>query len=180
MDIDLSKASLGNFKRTKPRWYEALWIFVEFLVVTNPIQVSSRVRRFVLRLFGGKIGQKVIIRPRLRVKFPWNLEIGDRSWIGEGVWIHNQDKVFIGSDSVISQETFITTGSHEIYKNMDLIISPVHIGNYVWITTRCIVLKGVVIGDGVVVTPGSVVNKSLLGNAMYGGNPARFIKNRLP
>lgn len=178
--VDLSHAGHGNFRRTWPSWYEALWILTEFLVVTNPLQPSSHLRGIALRWFGARIGKGVILRPRLRVKFPWNLEIGDRCWIGEGVWIHNQDKVTIGHDSVVSQETFITTGSHDVRGTMDLIVKPVEIGSGVWITSRCIVQQGVQIGDDAIVTPGSVVHKSVPAGWVFGGNPVRAIKERLP
>jgi putative colanic acid biosynthesis acetyltransferase WcaF len=47
-----------------------------------------------------------------------------------------------------------------------------------WVTTRCIVLQGVEIGKNTVVTPGSVVRRSLLPDSVYGGNPAEFIRER--
>jgi len=176
--IDLSKAGAGNFKRTRSRSVEALWILVEFFLVSNPLQISSTLRAWVLRLFGASIGANVIMRPRLRVKFPWNLRIGDNCWVGEGVWIHNQGLVTIESNAVVSQEAFITTGSHDIYRSMDLIIKPVVIRHGAWVTTRCIVLQGTEVGQNTVVTPGSVVRESLLPDRVYGGNPAAFIRER--
>ena len=107
----------------------------------------------MLRLFGAKIGRDTLIR-NIHVKFPWNLQIGDRCWLGEGVWLHNQDKLTIGADSVISQQSFITTGSHDSKETMDLVTRPVRIGQGVWVTSRCIVLAGVEIGDNAVLTPG--------------------------
>ncbi|WP_281885385.1 WcaF family extracellular polysaccharide biosynthesis acetyltransferase [Paenibacillus sp. YYML68] len=176
--IDLSKAGNGDFTRTWPRWLEALWMIIEFILVTNPLQVSSKLRIGVLRIFGAKIGSGVIMRARTRIRFPWNLTIGDNCWIGEGVWISNKGKVVIGNNSVISQESFITTGSHEPYVTMDVIVKPIIIQDGVWITSRCIVLPGVTVGKNSIVTPGSVVNKDLKPNGIYGGNPAKFIKNR--
>lgn len=176
--IDLAQAGPGNFKRTRSRFLEVLWILLEYLVVSNPLQLSSRIRVAALRLFGARIGANVIIRPRLRVKFPWNLEVGDNSWIGEGVWIHNQGLVTIEENVVVSQEAFITTGSHDIYSSMDLVIKPVVIRRGAWITTRSLVLQGVEIGQNTVVTPGSVVSRSLPPEGLYGGNPARFIRER--
>ena len=155
-------------------------MLLEFLLVTNPLQPSSSIRAFILRIFGARIGKNVILRPRMRVKFPWNLIIGEDVWIGEGVWIHNQGIVQIGEHSVISQECFITTGSHDIYGSMDLKVEPIVIGKGVWLTSRCIVLQGVKIGDCAIVTPGSVVHKSLSGGALYGGNPAVFLRKRWP
>jgi putative colanic acid biosynthesis acetyltransferase WcaF len=176
--IDLSKAGPGDFERTRSRSFEALWMVVEFLLISNPLQVSSTLRVWALRLFGASIGTNVIMRPRLRVKFPWNLQIGDNCWIGEGVWIHNQGLVTIEDNAIVSQEAFITTGSHDIYRSMDLIIKPVVIRPGGWVTSRCIVLQGAEVGHNTVVTPGSVVRGFLLPNRVYGGNPAVFIRER--
>ena len=177
--IDLSRAGLGAFRRTRPKWFEFLWMIVEFLFISNPLQVSTALRVMTLRAFGAKIGRDVIIRD-IHVKFPWNLEIGDRSWLGERAWIHNQDRVTIGQDAVVSQGTFITTGSHDITKTMDLITRPIQIHDGAWITSNCIVQMGVEIGANTIVTPGSVVHKSLPPGKIFGGNPAVLIRDRWP
>ena len=144
----------------------------EWAVVTNALQPSSLVRAVVLRLFGAQIGPAVILRARLRVKHPWNLVIGARSWVGEGVWIHNQGLVTIGHDAVISQESFITTGSHDLHRTMDLTVRPVTVGNGAWIASRSVVLQGTVIGENAVVSAGSVVSGVLEPGLIYRGNPA--------
>lgn len=176
--IDLSRAGPGAFRRVKPKWLEALWMCAEAVLVTNPLQPSSRIRRAVLRVFGARIGQGVIVRPRVRVKFPWNLCIGDRSWIGEGVWIHNQAILTVGSDCVLSQEAFITTGSHDTQVSMDLMVSPVSIQDGAWITARAIVLKGVTVGCNAILTPGSVASEDLPADMVARGNPARPYRPR--
>lgn len=134
-----------------------LWALVEILLVTNPLQISSRIRTAALRAFGAKIGRGVIFRPRTQVKFPWKLEIGDDTWIGEGVWIHNQDQLTIGSNVVISQEAFITNGSHRVRTDMGLITRPVVINDGAWICTRAIVLGGCNVGVSAVVSPNSAL-----------------------
>ncbi|WP_144016163.1 acetyltransferase [Demequina sp. NBRC 110052] len=155
------------------------WGLVEWLLVTNALQVSSRVRVAALRAFGAKIGSGVIYRPRTRVKFPWKLEIGDDCWIGEGVWIHNQDQVTIGHDVVISQETFITTGSHAHRRDMALVTRPVVIEPGAWITARCIVTGGVMVGRSSLMSPGSVARNSVEPGRVVAGNPARPIADRV-
>jgi putative colanic acid biosynthesis acetyltransferase WcaF len=175
--INLKTAGRGLFRRTRPLWFEYLWMVVERIFINNSLQPSTQIRVSLLRLFGAKIGRHTLIR-NIHVKFPWNLEIGDRCWLGEGVWLHNQDKLTIGADSVISQQSFVTTGSHDVTETMDLVTRPVWIGQGVWVTSRCIVLPGVKIGDNAVLTPGSVANKSLAGAGVYGGNPARFLRPR--
>ncbi len=166
--IDLSLAPGAGEAWNRPKWMVYLWSATELLLVTNPWQVSSKVRAKALRAFGATIGEDVIIRPRTRIKFPWNLEIGDRSWIGEGVWIHNQDQVTIGHDAVVSQETFITTGSHAHRKDMGLITRPVTIDDGAWVTSRCVVTGGVTVGRSALVQPLTLVNRNVEPNAVLG------------
>lgn len=170
--IDLSKAPGERAAWDRPAWFVYLWAVCELLFVTNPWQISSGLRVRVLRAFGAEIGSGVVFRPRTRVKFPWKLSIGDRSWIGEGVWLHNQDRVSIGSDVVISQETFLTTGSHAHRLDMRLLTRSVTVEDGVWVTSRCVVLGGTTIGRSALITPLSVVYGNVPANAIYGGNPA--------
>ena len=53
----------------------------------------SGFKRFLLRLFGAKIGKGVVIKPCVNIKYPWKLRIGNYVWIGENVWIDNLDTV---------------------------------------------------------------------------------------
>ena len=125
--LDLSKAPGERAAWDRPRAVVYLWALFEMLLVSNPWQISSSLRIRALRLFGAEIGEGVIFRPRTRVKFPWKLHISDRCWIGEGVWFHNQDHVYVGADAVISQDAFITPGSHAVRTDMGLSTRPVEI-----------------------------------------------------
>lgn len=155
--INLAEAPGERQAWGRPALVVYAWAAVELLIVHNPWQVSSALRVVVLRAFGAEVGEDVLIRPRTRFKFPWKLSIGDRSWIGEGAWIHNQDQVTIGSDVVVSQEVFITTGSHAVAADMALITRPVRIEDGAWLATRSMVLGGTVVGRSVVVAPNTVV-----------------------
>lgn len=176
--IDLSRAGNADGIRTRSKITELLWYFTEMAVLYNPLVLSSRMRALALRMFGAQIGQGVVLRSRLRVKYPWKLAIGDHCWIGEDVWIHNQDEVRIGKHCVVSQGTFITTGSHDTRKTMGLVTRPVVLEDGAWVTSRCIVLMGVTVGHNSIITPGSVVHKTVPPMGVYGGNPLKFIQER--
>lgn len=184
--IDLAQAPGSGEAWGRPALVVYAWRACELLFVSNPWQISSRLRVAVLRAFGAEIGPGVTFRPRTRVSLPWKLHIGRRCWIGEGVWFHNQDDVFIGSDVVVSQECFITTGSHRARSDMGLITSPVRIDDGAWVTSRCMVLGGAHIGRSAVVEPLTVVRGSVPANAVYGraGGPEvireRFRENGRP
>ncbi|KFF58041.1 acetyltransferase [Cryobacterium sp. MLB-32] len=163
----------------RPKAIVYLWAIVELLFVTNPWQISSELRIQALRLFGADIGAGVIFRPRTRVKFPWKLHIGADSWIGEGVWFHNQDHIHVAHDVVISQEVFLTTGSHAHRRDMALLTRPIHIESGAWITSRCIVLGGSHIGISALITPLTVVSGDVDANTIFSGHnlkpgPCRF------
>lgn len=166
--IDLAKAPGAGESWGKPASVVYAWRVCELLFVTNPWQISSRLRVAVLRAFGAKIGPGVTFRPRTRVTLPWKLHVGRGCWIGEGVWFHNQDDVFIGSNVVVSQECFITTGSHRTRTDMGLITAPVRIDDGAWITSRCMVLGGAQVGRSAVIEPLTVVRGTVPANAVYG------------
>ena len=176
--INLADAPGEHVAWDRPRIVIYAWAVIELLFVTNPWQISSRLRIAVLRLFGAEIGKGVLFRPRTRVKFPWKLHIGDRSWIGEGVWFHNQDHVYVSHDVVISQETFLTTGSHAHRRDMALLTLPIQIEAGAWVTSRCIITGGARIGRSALVKPGTVVSGHLKENTIYGSPAAVSLGTR--
>ncbi|MEA3086727.1 MAG: putative colanic acid biosynthesis acetyltransferase WcaF [Paraburkholderia sp.] len=176
--IDLSLAGKGNYRAKRGALIELIWFVVEACVINNKLLPLSSVRVALLRLFGAKIGTGCRFVHPLRVKAPWNLEVGDHCWFGVDVWIYNQALIHIGSNVCISQGTFLSAGSHEMSTTMDLRVAPIVIEDGVWITSKCVVQMGVTIGRSAVVTPLSVVHRSLDAEGVYGGNPCRFIRKR--
>jgi putative colanic acid biosynthesis acetyltransferase WcaF len=176
--IDLSLAGRGNYLAKRSALIELIWFVLEACVINNKLLPLSFVRVSLLRLFGAKIGTGCRFVHPLRVKAPWNLEVGDHCWFGVDVWIYNQALIRIGSNVCISQGTFLSAGSHDMSTTMDLRVAPIVIEDGVWITSKCVVQMGVTIGRSAVVTPLSVVHRSLEPEGVYGGNPCRFIRNR--
>jgi putative colanic acid biosynthesis acetyltransferase WcaF len=181
--IDLSRAPGERGAWDRPVVFVYLWGVMELLFISNPWQISSSLRVRILRLFGAEIGRGVVFRPRTRVRFPWKLHIGDNSWIGEGVWFHNQDHIFVGSNVVISQEVMLTTGSHRHRSDMGLVTRPIHVHDGAWITSRSLILGGRTVGRSAIVRPMTVVDRDIPANEIYGGAEAsstqRFKPNAL-
>lgn len=178
--IDLSRAGPGNFVAKRSFLIALVWFFVEACFINNKLIPVSFVRVALLRAFGARIGRNCRMPHPIRVKAPWNLSVGDNCWFGVDAWIYNQTDIRIGSNVCISQGTFLTTGSHDAAGNMDLQVAPIVIEDGVWITSRCVVQMGVTIGRSALVTPQSVVHRSLEAEGVYGGNPVRFIRKRFP
>jgi len=130
-------------------------------------------------LFGAKIGQRVLIRPGVRVTYPWNLTIGDYVWIGDKATIYSVAEISIGSHSVISQEAYLCAGSHD-YEDVTFrfVSAPIRIGGECWIAARAYIGPGVEIGHAAVIGAGSIVMKSVDAETIVVGNPAKFVGRR--
>lgn len=176
--IDLARAGKGNYSHRRGLPVRLLWFVIETCIINNRLIPLSYVRAGLLRLFGARIGSNCRFPHAIRVKYPWNLQVGDNCWFGEDVYIYNQDTIRIGSNVCVSQGTFLTTGSHDVQSTMDLKVAPIVIEDGVWLSSRCVVQMGVTVGRSAVVTPLSVVHKSLDPGGIYGGNPCKLIKNR--
>ena len=107
-----ANTTIAWFSRGRSRLVEVLWLVLDALLVRSRVPGSAH-RRLILRAFGALIGKRVLIKPGVRIKFPWRLEIGDDSWVGEDVWIDNLAPVQIGANCCISQGVYICTGSHD-------------------------------------------------------------------
>ncbi len=157
---------------------EVIWVLIQGLLFSTWVPGSGW-RCFLLRAFGAKIGKKVVIKPGVRVKFPWRLEIGDCSWIGERVWIDNLASVNIGSHACISQGAYLCTGSHNwSLTSFDLITKPIRIGNHAWIGAQTCIAPGVTMGEGAVLCMGSIAAKDLEPWTIYQENPAVPVRER--
>ena len=121
----------------------------------------------------------VVIKPKVSIKYPWKLTVGDNTWIGENVWIDNLDTVNIGANVCISQGALILSGNHDYSKTtFDLIVKPITIEDGVWIGAKSIVTQGVVCKSHSVLAVNSVASSNLELYSIYKGNPAEKIRDR--
>ncbi len=170
---DLSKYSSADFDRGASRFKEALWWLVRASIFLPPIPFPSSFKTMLLRFFGAKVGDGVVIRPGVSITFPWRFTCGDHVWLGEDVLILSLAQVTIGSHCCVSQRAFLCTGSHDYRKKtFDLITKPIVLEESVWISANAFVGPGVTIGEGTVVGALSSVVQDLPKNILAVGNPA--------
>lgn len=156
------------------------WYILNALLFHSWLCPCSWIKISLLRVFGAKVGIGVVIKPRVNIKHPWRLVIGDYVWIGEGVWIDNLVKVEIGSNVCISQGALLLTGSHD-YKDMAfrLILGEIHLEDGVWIAASVVICPGVRCARNAVITAGSVLRKDAEVEGLYAGNPAMLVRERI-
>jgi len=120
---------------------------------------------------------------------PPRLEIGDRSIIGHGCEIVVGQRVTIGSDCLIAEQTNIfDSPGHPNDPALRLAkappepeaVRPIAIGNNVWIGKRVTICPGVTIGDNSIIATGAVVMTNVAPNSIVAGNPARKVGELAP
>jgi putative colanic acid biosynthesis acetyltransferase WcaF len=155
------------------------WYLISIFFFKTAFPWPSFLKGSLLSLFGAEIGRGVVFKPSLNIKYPWYLEVGDYSWIGENVWIDNLATIKIGSHACVSQGAMLLTGNHNFKKTtFDLMVKTITIEDGVWIGAQAVVCPGVFCASHSVLTVGSVATSNLQPYSVYSGNPAMKIKNR--
>src|SRR4051812_20941735 len=141
----------AGYDKGRPMLMQALWFAVLNLVFYK-WWLPARLRPSILRAFGAQIGNGVFIRHRVRVLWPWKLEVGDNCWIGEDAWLLNLEPIRLGNDVCVSQGALLCTGSHDRRSpTFEYDNGPITVGDHAWIGARATVLRGVSIGRSAVV-----------------------------
>ncbi|PKN13541.1 MAG: colanic acid biosynthesis acetyltransferase WcaF [Deltaproteobacteria bacterium HGW-Deltaproteobacteria-4] len=179
MSVDLSRFNNSWYNPGCGFFVRTLWHYVNAVFLQSPLNPSSKLKIIILRMFGAKIGQGVVLKPSINVKYPWKLEIGDYSWIGENVWLDSLAPITIGSNVCISQGVYFCTGNHDwTDPAFGLIVKPIVIEDGAWVGARATVLPGVTIKSHSIVAAGSVIAKDTDAYGIYVGNPAMKVKER--
>jgi putative colanic acid biosynthesis acetyltransferase WcaF len=136
-------------------------------------------RRFLLRCFGAKVGHSVHVYPTATIYFPWNLEAGDETAIGERALIYNLGRVTLGARVTVSHGAHVCAGTHDHTKpDFPLLRPPIIIGPEAWICADAFVGPGVTIGEGAIVGARAVAMKDVRPWTIVIGNPARETQRR--
>jgi acetyltransferase-like isoleucine patch superfamily enzyme len=107
------------------------------------------------------------------------IDIGDYVLMSPGSRISASDEVIIGNSVMMANGVYITDSDwHTIYDRTkrDERVTPVHVGDNVWLGDHATVLKGVTIGENSVVAARAVVTRDVPANVVVAGNPARVVK----
>lgn len=155
--IQLSK--YRKVKNEKGVFITAIWYVINYSVFNSWLPLPSSFKVSILKVFGAVIGNGVVIKPRVRVKRPWKLDVGNFVWIGEDVWIDNLDFVRIGNNVCISQGVLIINGNHNFNSiSFDLYTKPIKIGDGSWITAKSVLLPGTTIEPNTMLKSGGIVS----------------------
>lgn len=156
-----------------------LWYYVNAAFFNTHLFPLNALKVFLLRMFGGRVGNGVVIKPKVNIKYPWNLSIGSHAWIGEQVWIDNLARVTIGDHCCLSQGAMLLTGNHDYRKQtFDLIVKEIVLEEGAWIGAWAVVCPGVTCRTHSVLSVNSVAASDLEPYSIYQGNPALKTRER--
>lgn len=176
---DLSSFVLPRGFRGASALKVQLWWLVEATLFRGSPQFAYGWRRWLLRRFGAHVGRDVLVRPSVRVTYPWKVRIGDRSWIGDDVVLYSLGPITIGSDAVVSQRSYVCAADHD-HRDPSFPIRerPITIEDEAWVAADVFVGPGVRIGRACVIGARSSVFSDLPADAMCMGYPAREVGPR--
>lgn len=137
-------------------------------------------RRFILRLFGASVGKGAHPYPSARIWAPWNLVMGDDSCLSHHVICYNVAPIYLGKSVTVSQYSHLCTATHDYADPLlPLLVAPIRIEDFAWVTADVFVGPGVTIGEGAVVNARSSVFSDIEAWTVAKGYPAKSYKKRV-
>ena len=181
VEVDPNTARLMSPWTLKQKIARALWMVTRFFLFRPSFHNWYGWRRFLLKLFGARIGARVRIRPTASIEIPWNIDIGDEAIVGDYAILYSLGKITIGKRVVISQYAHVCAGTHDYrYREFPLLKPPITIGDDAWIAADAFVAPGVTIGPGAILGARASAFNDLPAWQIAVGNPAKPIKPREP
>ena len=166
--VDLAHYAEPVIPGNRSALWRIAWHALSALVFQSALVLPSRCKAALLRAFGARIGECLVIKPRVTIKYPWFLELGDHVWLGEGVWIDNHTTVRVGSDVCISQGAYLFTGNHDWNDPLfRFFCEPVTIEDGVWVGAKAVVCPGSTLARLSVVGAGVVWRGPSMAAAVY-------------
>jgi maltose O-acetyltransferase len=161
--------------------YNRLWL-VNKVIPFLPLTRFNGIKTSLLRWAGLNIGKNVEIRSTAKFLSPY-ITIGDNCHISfnANLIASKGGEIIIGKNCAIGNNVIVVTGGHKLGTQEKRAgkgyVKPIKIMDGVRISTGSILVEGVTIGTGSQIAAGSVVVKDVPDNTLYGGTPAKFIKN---
>jgi putative colanic acid biosynthesis acetyltransferase WcaF len=162
----LAEFSNEGYDSGRPLPWKIAWFATQNLLFDR-WWFPARLRPPLLRIFGADVGKGCLIRHGCRVHWPWRLHLGDDVWIGESVWLHTIEDIWIEDNVCVSQRASVTTGSHDArdpYFRTDN--RPIRLRSGCWIGAEALVTRGVTVGLNSVVGARALCYRDVPDNAM--------------
>ncbi len=157
----------------------AVWGIVWLLLFRPTPRIAFAWRRFILRMFGAKIGRGVRVYNSVRVFYPPNLQLDDQVVVGPDVDLYSVATIHLEMNVMVSQYAYLCAATHDYtLAHLPLIAKPITVRRGAWVCAKAFIGPGIEIGADAVIAAAAVVVKSVGPREIVGGNPAKLIKLR--
>lgn len=184
-DNKVAQYYLENVTKLEPIDYKAM-VEVVPVVGGGKTFIINKLKQLKRRFYIWKLGLKHVDKTFLANKgasISKDFCAGAYSYVGGHSTIC--PKVTIGNFTMLAHDVMILGGDHNykvagiptVFAGRD-VTRPTNIGDDVWVGAGSIIMAGVTIGDGAIIAAGSVVTKDVEAYCIYGGTPAKKIKER--
>lgn len=126
-----------------------------------------------------RIGESCFVGENSRIWSASSIHIGDRVLISHSVNIHDNDSHSVSAARRFQHFQQITSTGHPDALD-DVDSAPIVIGDDAWIGFNSAILKGVTVGQGAIISAGSVVIRDVPSFSIVAGNPAQIIGQSRP
>lgn len=162
------------------RYILPLWIVLLFTNWLPDNRFTIRLRGTLARPFFKKCGKRLELGRDLTLLNSYNIEIGNDVYIAKGGWLNGMGGLTIEDEAILAPYVVISTMQH-VFRNNSVrfggsLPGKVIIGKGTWLAAHVAVKCGVTVGRGCIVGANAFVVKDTDDNGVYGGVPARFIK----
>jgi maltose O-acetyltransferase len=143
--------------------------------------IVLRLRGLLSSFFLGDCGKNFRLGRNVTFYNPQNMSIGNDVYIAYGTWFSAGEKISIEDEVIIGPYCVFASSNHTkengSFRYGKPVQQPIVVRKGSWIAAQCSVLAGSDIGEGTLLAANSVVSGKLEDHVMYGGTPARRIKN---
>lgn len=131
-------------------------------------------------------GNNVTIYPDCIFDGEGSIFLGDGTVVGTSSQIlsFKDTEICLGKNVMIGRNSYIINANHGIEDRtipmnaQKIVAENMYIGDDVWIGAYCMLIKGAKINNGCVLGAKALLNKEMPDNTVFGGIPAKFLKNR--
>lgn len=189
-EITMSKSESGSLpdiaaNRLALKWSRKelagriIWELIRFPLFALSPRPFWGWRRWLLRMFGARIGRDVHLYPSVKIAVPWNIAIADYAAVGDGAILYSLGQISVGERATISQYAHLCAGTHD-YRDptMPLVKVNIVIGAGAWICADAFIGPSVSVGEHAIVGARAVVTRNVAQQAVVVGNPARVVAQR--
>lgn len=177
------KTNLGEFYNVNMISSKKIYI-VNLLMAVLPNSGCQGLKAKLYRWAGAKVGKDVEFFQGIKVQGIGELEIQDKAFIGHEVMfmLNEGSKIIVEESAIVGSRSIVMTGFHPITPEGERILSregtcsTVSIGRGCSVSTACVVLPGVTVGEMALVAAGATVAKDVEPRSLVGGCPAKLIR----